>query len=75
MKTSLVKMNCEFDITIVAPKGILNQALADLLAQFSSGDHKQLHEVLPYEETCFMRPKNDAMLSMAPPLITVGGKD
>ncbi|XP_028053606.1 uncharacterized protein LOC114257970 [Camellia sinensis] len=36
----------EFEITCVAPKAIKSQALADLLAQFSSGDYKPVNEEL-----------------------------
>lgn len=40
----------EFNITIINPKGIRSQALADLLAQFSTDEHKPLCEDLPCEE-------------------------
>lgn len=40
----------EFNITIINPKGIRTQALADLLAQFSAGEHKPLCEDLPCEK-------------------------
>ncbi|XP_028113348.1 uncharacterized protein LOC114311403 [Camellia sinensis] len=36
----------EFKITCVAPKAIKNQALADLLAQFPSGDYEPVNEEL-----------------------------
>ncbi|XP_028114983.1 uncharacterized protein LOC114312887 [Camellia sinensis] len=37
----------EYDITCVTPKAIKNQALADLLAQFPSGEHEPAEVPLP----------------------------
>ncbi|XP_028080536.1 uncharacterized protein LOC114282093 [Camellia sinensis] len=39
----------EFEITCVAPKAIKSQALADLLAQFPSGDYEPVNEELKGE--------------------------
>ena len=39
----------EFEITCVAPKAIKSQALADLLAQFPSGDYEPVIEELSGE--------------------------
>lgn len=42
----LLQLN-EFDVTIVAPKGLRSQALSDLLAKFLFEECETLHEELP----------------------------
>ncbi|XP_059638838.1 uncharacterized protein LOC132281120 [Cornus florida] len=43
-------MLAEFDIQCLAPCAILSQAMADLVAQFPSGNFEPVHDDLPYDE-------------------------
>lgn len=63
----------EFNITIINPTGIRSQALADLLAQFSAGEHKPLCEDLPCEKVSLVEEVEWRPALMAPPLIKAWG--
>lgn len=52
----LLQLN-EYDITVVNLKKLRNQALSDLIAQFSSGKCEPLYEELPGEEICSLETK------------------
>ncbi|XP_059658393.1 uncharacterized protein LOC132304673 [Cornus florida] len=41
---------CEFDIQCSVPRAILSQALADLMAQFPSGEYEPVKTDLPHED-------------------------
>ncbi|XP_059658416.1 uncharacterized protein LOC132304703 [Cornus florida] len=43
-------MLAEFDIQCFAPRAIFSQAMADLIAQFPSGNFEPVHDDLPHDE-------------------------
>lgn len=52
----LLKLN-EHDITVINPKKLRSQALADLIAQFLSEKCEPLYEEVPGEEICSLETK------------------
>ncbi|XP_028055668.1 uncharacterized protein LOC114259836 [Camellia sinensis] len=63
----------EFEITCVAPKAIKSQALADLLAQFPSGDYEPVNEKLRGEVHAAMASE-ESFWTLSFDGATAGGK-